>query len=249
MSSRAHQKAAARQHRLTLEADRERAARRRRRVTLLALAAGAALAVVAVSVALSRGGAEPPVETAAASTTMAGIPQDGISLGNADAPYTLVEFADLQCPFCGVYGRDVLPTVIDRYVRTGQVRLELHVLTFLGEDSVRAGRVAAGAAAQGRLWSFTDSFYANQGAENTGYVTDAFLRATAGSAGVDLAAAQADPGADAVLQRAQAEAERLQVAGTPSFFLRRGDGDLEPVTVDDMTPAAFTTALDDALAR
>ena len=36
---------------------------------------------------------------------------------------TLVEFADLQCPFCKQYATDVLPTVVRDYVRTGKVRL------------------------------------------------------------------------------------------------------------------------------
>ena len=178
---------------------------------------------------------------------MAGITQDGIALGDPAAPATLVEFADLQCPFCGVYGRDVLPTLLDRYVRPGKLRLELHVLTFLGEDSVRAGRVAAGAAAQDRLWSFTDAFYANQGEENSGYVTDEFLRSTTAAAGVDLDAALADEGAPGVLERARAEAERLAVQGTPAFFLRHGDGELEPLEFDDMTPQAFVSALGAAL--
>src|SRR5690606_602302 len=92
----------------------------------------------------------------------AGVPQDGIALGAPAAPFTLIEFADLQCPFCAVYARDVLPTIIDRYVRPGKLRLELNLLTFLGEDSIRAGRVAAAAAQQDRLWTFTDAFFAEQ---------------------------------------------------------------------------------------
>jgi protein-disulfide isomerase len=212
------------------------------------VAAVAALAVVVAAVAFCRGDEEPPAVAAPTTSSLAGLQQDGISVGDPDAPATLVEFADLQCPFCGVYGREVLPTALDRYVRSGKLRLELHVLTFLGEDSVRAGQVAAGAASQDRLWSFAEAFYARQGEENSGYVTDAFLRSATAAAGVDLAAAQHDPDAVGVLARAQAEADRLGVKGTPAFFLRRGDSGLEPAEFGDMTSASFSAALDEALA-
>src|SRR5215218_6687076 len=56
----------------------------------------------------------------------AGIPQDGIHLGKAGAPATLVEIADLQCPFCANYSRTALPSVVRDYVRTGRIRYELH---------------------------------------------------------------------------------------------------------------------------
>ena len=66
------------------------------------------------------------------------------------------------------------------YVRTGKVKLQARTLHFIGPDSVRAAKVAAGAERQGRLWPFLETFYADQGQENSGYVTDAFLRSVAG---------------------------------------------------------------------
>jgi protein-disulfide isomerase len=56
---------------------------------------------------------------------------------------TLVEFADLQCPFCAQYARDALPRLIDRYVRPGRIRMQLRLLSFIGPDSECAARVAA----------------------------------------------------------------------------------------------------------
>jgi protein-disulfide isomerase len=219
---------------------RRRNARRR-----LAVIAVAALALTAGTVAVAQpGGEATSADSAAVSARFDGLAQDGIRLGKASAPVTLVEFADLQCPACGIYGRDVLPTVIDRYVRTGKLKLELHLLTFVGEDSVRGARAAAAATRQQRFWHFADAFYAAQGAENTGYVTDEFLESTAAAAGVDLA--PNDATADRVLGQAQRAAERLDVQGTPSFFLRRGH-DETPLAVEDLTPEAFTAALDEAL--
>ena len=87
---------------------------------------------------------------------LAGIPQSGIYLGNPAAPVPLVEFADLQCPFCREYTLQTLPQLVQDYVRTGKVRMEFRNLSFLGKDSVTAGRAAA-AARRSRTSSGTSS--------------------------------------------------------------------------------------------
>ena len=141
----------------------------------------------------------------------------------AAAPVTVVEFVDLQCPVCAAAARDVLPQVVE-HVRAGRVKLELRTLSFLGPDSVRAARVAAGAERQGKLWAFVEAFYARQGAENSGYVSDDFLREVAAAAGVDADAAleRADGEfATQRLQRADAEAQEHGVTGTPTFVVQR----------------------------
>jgi protein-disulfide isomerase len=212
MSSRVQQKAAARRDRLALEDAARDAVRRRRSLVRLAAVAGAALALVGGAVAVSRiGGAQTPAASpGAAAARYAGLAQDGIALGAADAPATLVEFADLQCPYCAAYAGDVLPSVVDAYVRPGKLRLELNVLTFLGEDSVQAGRMAAAAALQDRLWPFADEFYGSQGVENSGYVTDDFLRTTAAAGGLDVSSAlKGRDGAEAERVLAQAREEPL----------------------------------------
>jgi protein-disulfide isomerase len=229
---------------MTSRAQQRGATRRRLAVIIGAVA----LALAAVVIARDAGDQAPATaQPVAATDVFAGLPQDGITLGAPSAPATLIEFADLQCPWCGVYGRDVLPAVVDRYARSGALKLELHLLAFLGEDSVRAGEMAAAAADHDRLWQFTDAFYAAQGEENSGYVTDAFLRATASRAGLGAGAVPDGASARRRLDDAEAEASRLGVQGTPAFFLRRGDGEPVALTPADMTPAAFIAALDVAL--
>ena len=191
---------------------------------LFRLAAVAALAAIAVTAAvvLSSSGAKPapPAEPGVVS----GLAERAGVLGDPDAPVTVVEFVDLQCPVCAAAAQQVLPTLVEEHVRTGRVKLELRTLSFLGPDSVRAARVAAGAERQGKLWAFAEAFYARQGAENSGYVSDDFLREVAAAAGVDADAAldQADGEfATRRLERADAEAQQHGVEGTPTFVVER----------------------------
>jgi protein-disulfide isomerase len=219
-----------------------------------------AAAVVVGALALASGGDDGPQGLGDGSSlqgqaevnrVFAGIPQQGIAVGDPDAPVTLVEFVDLQCPFCAQFARNELPELVRRYVRTGKVRMELRVLTFLGEDSLRAGQVAAAAAEQDKGWQFADLFFANQGSENTGYATDEFLREVAsGVDGLDVDKALADargPAATAQLRRAAAAAETLGVSSTPTFYASRRGGALEQLELSELTAAAVGAEIDDRL--
>ena len=202
-----------------------------KKTRLAAVAATAAVAVGA-AVVLSSSGAEPPAPPPQA-TLVDGVPERGGVLGDPAAPVTVTEFVDLQCPVCAAAAQQILPTLIEDHVRPGKVKLELRTLSFLGEDSVRAARVAAGAERQGRLWAFVEAFYARQGPENSGYVTDDFLREVCAAAGVDADAALDQAGSDFAagrLQRADAAAQERGVSGTPAFVVeRRGEA---PKVVD-----------------
>lgn len=253
MSSRAQQKAAARQIRLAAEAAERRGTARQRALARLGVVAALALVVVVAAAMAGRRSQEPAASAPASGAEIFdGIAQDGTALGSPKAPAVLTEFADLQCPYCAAFSRDVLPDIVQRYVRSGRVRLELQVLTFLGEDSVRAGAMAAAAARQDRLWSFAHAFYLRQGAENTGYATDDFLRGIGASVpGLDVGRAFDErDGAAAVrtLQAAERAAGAMGADHTPAFYLRRGNGPIRPVTPEALTPAAFSEALDEALA-
>ena len=173
-----------RAHRLAAEQAAAAADTRRRRLWRLGIAAGVAAILVATVAAVSSSNDAPP-PTANAASIVAGIPESNGVLGDPDAPVTVTEYVDLQCPICAEAARETLPALIKDYVKTGKVKLQARTLSFLGPDSVRAAKVAAGAQEQGRLWAFLETFYASQGTENSGYVTDDFLRGVATAAGVD----------------------------------------------------------------
>jgi protein-disulfide isomerase len=216
---------------------------RDRRLWLLAGAAALAAVIVVVAIVVSQGGAEDeePSGAPAARPLVEGIPQDGVSLGDPNAPATLIEFADLQCPFCAEFATQALPTVIDSYVRDGRLRLELRLLAFIGPDSERARQWANAAALQDRLWNYTERLYAEQGPENSGYATPQFLtRLARQTPGLDVEQLRADigtPQAEALTRQAERLGTRLGVEGTPSFYLARGGGRPEPVEIGDLGEA------------
>lgn len=207
----------------------------------LAVLGAVAVAAVLASVVIAGGGSGTSTKTTSETSALKGIAQSGLTLGSPKAPVTIVEFADLQCPFCAAYARDVLPGVIDRHVRTGRLRLELQVLAFLGEDSLRGGAMAAAAARQDRLWPFADAFYRSQGQENSGYATDDFLRRTAeATPGLDVERAfgdRDDPRVLDLLGEAERAAGALGTDHTPAFYLRSGDGPARPIEPDELDAA------------
>jgi protein-disulfide isomerase len=260
--SRKERREHARAERRACEAAEAARAQRNRRLRQLGalLAAAAAVVVVAIVISSSRGpgtstkapaGGQPASGIAATNALLRGIPQKGNTLGDRKAPVTLQEFADLQCPICQAYTLDSMPTLIQRYVRTGKVRMVFRNLPILGPDSQRAAQVAAGAAQRNRLWSFADLFYRNQGAEDTGYVTPPFLAKIARGAGVDTEHAVAQPPAEAAraqLAADQSLADRYALNATPSFLLGKTGGTASPLSQPDVTdPSSFTGPIDSLL--
>jgi protein-disulfide isomerase len=257
---------AARAARLEAEQAEAGAALRRRRLRTLLAVLGAAAVLVVVAIIVSSGGSNgaktrPGAAQKATGTIpgqkesgemLAGIPQSGIHLGNANAPVRLVEFADLQCPFCRDYTLQTLPQLVQDYVRSGKVRMEFRDLAFLGKDSVTAGRHAAGAGQQNKLWNFIDVFYYNQGEENTGYVTPSFLHSIDRAAGVDSARADAFAASGASvtpIKQANALGDQLGVQSTPTVFVGKRGGALRQVQAGPTDVTAFKQAIDGVLGQ
>ena len=231
--------------------------RRRRRLWLLGASSLFVAVLVAMGIALagSDGGGSgtttgPPEGVAEARALYRGIPQRGIELGNPAAKVTLVEFADLQCPFCGEYGREVLPVIVRRYVRSGRVKLVFRNLAFIGEDSQEAAEMAAAAGRQNRLYEFVDLVYRNQGPENEGWVDEDYLRRIGAAAGLDVARALAErkqPAVGAQLDDAQRAGKGAGVEAAPSWRVVVAGRPPEKLEPDELEVEPFGKALDRAL--
>ena len=230
----------------------------RKRTRIFALIGAVALAAaVVVVIVLASGGDDPPAKQAGekvagereTSALFRAIPQRGAVLGDPDASVTVVEFADLQCPFCKQASDEVVPEIVERYVRSGRAKLVFRDVAFLGDDSLRGGQLAAAAGRQDRMWQFVHLFYVNQGTENSGYVTDDFLRSIAGGvAGLDVEQAWAERG-DASYQAGVDEARQRWTElfgpqpGTPAFAVGPDERSLTALE-GDATAEAIGAAIE-----
>src|SRR6185437_1323708 len=94
-------------------------------------------------------------------------------LGSPQAPVTMIVYVDLQCPFCAQFEIGAMPTLVARYVRADKLRVELRPIAFIGPDSERGRLAVIAAAEQGKLFNLAALLYANQGAENADWLSDA----------------------------------------------------------------------------
>jgi protein-disulfide isomerase len=228
---------------------------RRTYLTVAGLAGLLAAALIAASLLGARGGQSAAAEDLSgngAATLFRGIPQSGPALGRPSAPVTLVEFADLQCPYCAQWSQRAFAEIVRKYVRPGKVRIVFAGLAFIGPDSERALRFATAAGRQGELWQVVDLLYANQGAENSGWASDELLREV-GAAVPGLRVEQAldqssSPAVDRELAAARLLATRMGVRGTPAFAAARTGAPLAPIRVTSLGANGLQPTLDRLLA-
>jgi protein-disulfide isomerase len=244
-----------REERLREERQAGTTERRQRMVKLASAGAFLALVVVAVLIVVSSGSSgggdsSNIVEAKEVDRLLGGIPQKGMVLGDPGAKVKVLEFGDLQCPFCKGYSEEVLPQVIEKRVRGGEATLDFRNFTIIGPQSKPAGAAAIAAGEQGRGWNFVELFYRNQGTEDSGYADDEFLTAIAKAAGVpDIGKwnrARKSKAMLAMVEATNAEAEDLGFSGTPSFALE-GPGTAGVEAIDTPESAdALESAIEDA---
>lgn len=210
-----------------------------RRVALLA----AALAV-AISTAVTAAASVPGA--AGVNALLRGVPQHGAWLGRSNAPVVLVEYVDLQCPYCAEFSKRTLPPLIRGYVRTGKVRILFRGMAFLGADSMTALRWTFGAAGQNKLWNVVELLFRSQGRENSGWVTPRLLASVAAAVpGLNVAKLRRDAAhADFQIASAAAAAKAARVPGTPYFEVGRSLSALQPLRLESFDPGALAAAFD-----
>jgi protein-disulfide isomerase len=183
------------------------------------------------------------------SALLADIPQSANALGHASAPITLEYFGDLQCPFCRDFSLAVLPSIIQRWVRAGTLRVEYRALETATRDPdvFVAQQVAVLAAGkQAKAWHFVETFYDEQGEENSGYVTDSYLHGIASQiAGLNLEQWASDCGDPQLIEEIASDgqaAENAGVRGTPSFLIGASGGAMTRFSGTDS--ASFDEAIE-----
>ena len=159
--------------------------------------------------------------------------------GPSDAPVTIVEFADFQCPFCA----RVMPTLNGL---RGKYRDKLKIVFFdfplsFHAHAMDAAKAARCAGDQHKFWEYHDALFADQSK-----LAPADLKATAAKLGLDgakFAACLEHGGHQDAIERDAAQGRQVGVTGTPSFLI---DG--RPIT-GAQPQSEFEGAIDDELSR
>ncbi len=151
------------------------------------------------------------------------------SKGRPDAPITVYEMSDFQCPYCRQFALETMPVLEREYVATGKIRF-IYInlpLTNLHKHAVAAAVVAICAAEQGRFWPVHDRLFERQPQWAAQADPGRYLTALADSAG-----AEADSQA----------AARAGAYSTPTFYIEGG-------LIDGAAPAAVFRAVLDSIYR
>lgn len=152
------------------------------------------------------------------------------TMGAPDAPVTVAIFSDFECSYCGVFARDDLPAIEQRYVDTGEARIVYFTfpLARTHPSAVQAASASLCAEAQGKFWEYHDLLYAHQDAlsrdDLVGYAAGLGLDE-------DLFADCVDQGQFLpAVDRMAAYGQQIGVTGTPTMFFngRRVVGALSP---------------------
>jgi protein-disulfide isomerase len=144
----------------------------------------------------------------------------GYALGREDAPLTMVEFTDLQCPFCRQFVTTSFDQIKKNWVDTGKLRyisrdfpLDFHA------QALPAARAARCAGEQGKFWEMRLGLM-----RNANLLTPDYITRTAADLKLEpkgFAACAASTKYDAEIQAETAEGAKLGVGGTPTFIMGR----------------------------
>lgn len=150
-----------------------------------------------------------------------------IILGDPDAPVTAFLFEEYKCPICADYEEEGYSQAFyDQYVATGQVRLVVKLVVFIGDDSWNAavGSQCVAEAVGSEAWrGFHHALYANQGPESQAWATKAYVRSVVESWGgmdmstYDACVADAD-GHVKVIEKSNKEFQTW-IGGTPKMAI------------------------------
>ena len=149
---------------------------------------------------------------------------EGVSVGDPQAPVTILEFADFSCPACGDFAALFNPVVKERWVETGEARFVRHdfPLVQIHPNGFLAARAARCAGEQDEYWTYHDVLYARQGEWRRQDGAARVFQELASQLGLDRSAFErclrSDRWAEEVTENMQLGAS-MNVPGTPTFFV------------------------------
>jgi protein-disulfide isomerase len=141
--------------------------------------------------------------------------------GDPNAPVTVVEFADYQCPGCASFALGDAERLMADYIQTGRVRLVFHDFPLPQHAQARSAHTAAFCAGeQGEYWSMHDTLYKRQSEWAENRRAESFFAAYAQALGIEMGAfqqCQASGNFNSHIERAISDGLAVNVPATPSF--------------------------------
>ena len=130
---------------------------------VLGIVALVALGVVAALVISSRPKSDPSQEFGPDPSIPRGITAGGLPfLGNEEAPVTMRIYEDLGCHNCRDFFQGTEPSIMENFIATGKVKLEIYTVTFVNSESLPGAEAAACALDQNKFWEYRDVLFTNQ---------------------------------------------------------------------------------------
>ncbi len=160
---------------------------------------------------------------------------DDNTMGDPNAPITIQEFADFQCPFCERFHNETEPLLKQYYIDTGKVHFVFRSMGNFVSDNIARGRgtpattesrdaamAAYCAGDQDKFWDMQAHIFANALGEDVGSFTDRRLKEIAETAGLNMDEFNSCYDSEKYLDRVQQDFEDGQasgVNGTPGFVV------------------------------
>jgi protein-disulfide isomerase len=138
--------------------------------------------------------------------------------GDSNAPVTIVEFSDFQCPYCGRYSTQTFPEINENYIKTGKVKYVFRDFPLGFHQNAKPAALAAECVKEmggdDAYWKFHDTLFSNQGSLDADS-----LKKFASDLGYDIAnCLDSEKYADEV-DADMADGSAAGVRGTPAFFI------------------------------
>lgn len=183
---------------------------------------------------------------------------DDAVLGDKNAPITLIEFSDFQCPFCRSFVKQTLPQIKEEYINTGKVKFVYRdfPLSFHPE-SVPSAESSECAGDQGKFWEMHDVIFDEQEKQGQGTIqfTNDDIKKWAAKIGLDTAKFNQCFDSGKYKQEVQkdiADGSAAGVSGTPAFFIGQSSDDwmINGILVSGAQPfSAFKVIIDKELEK
>lgn len=158
---------------------------------------------------------------------LAGIPQEGAVLGEADAPVKITEYLDLQCPFCQRASEELLPDLLTEFVQPGTASIEGRPIVQIGPASGDGALGAYAAAEQDKMWEFLEVTFTKQEGEESGWLDRDLMEGIATDIGLDVDKWAEDYDSDAAaswVAGGLTQAANDEAQGVPHFVIEGPEG-------------------------